>query len=110
MATAVRIMKGNGASNGVVEGPCRVISRREDLRFVRTGDVLMCRTAAPCLSGLMGKLKGLVTEQGGQLTIAAQYAREHEVPHVAGVNGLLATVRNGQMVRIDGSKGTVSLL
>lgn len=110
MATAVRIMKGNGASSGIVEGPCRVIASREDLRSVKKGDVLMCRTAAPCLSALMGKLKGLVTQEGGRLTIAARYAREHEVPHVAGVNGLMNTVKNGQMVRIDGSKGTVSLL
>lgn len=110
MANVVRIMKGNGASTGIVEGPCRVISRREDLRSIKSGDVLMCRTAAPYLAGLMGKLKGLVTEQGGRLTIAARYAREHQVPHVAGVNGLMGTIRNGQMVRIDGSKGTVSLL
>jgi pyruvate,water dikinase len=108
--TAVRIMRGIGASQGVAMGPCRVISRLEDLKAVKKGEILIYRNASPYLALYMGQLKGLVTEAGGPLSIAAGYAREYEVPHVAGVTDIMAFVTDGQIIRIDGLKGTVSLL
>jgi len=106
----LRTMRGIGASAGVVVGPCRVISRLEDLGAVKEGEVLVFRTASPRIAPHMGRLAGLVTEVGGRLTTAAHYAREHGVPHVAGVEGLVETVRDGQVLRVDGSKGIVGLL
>jgi pyruvate,water dikinase len=108
--TAIRIMKGIGASGGVAVGPCRVVTRPEDLNSVKAGEILVFRTAAPYLVPLMARLAGLVTGVGGRLTIAAHHARECGIPHVAGVNDVIAAVTDGQIIRIDGSKGTVSLL
>lgn len=108
--TEVRIMRGISASNGVAVGPCRVITRPEDLKTVKTGEILVFRTASPYLVLCMERIKGLVTEVGGRLTNAAHHAREYAVPHVAGVSGISAAVTDGQIIRIDGSKGTVSLL
>jgi pyruvate, water dikinase len=106
----VKIMRGIGASKGVAMGPCRVISRPEDLTTVKDGEILVYRTASPYLSLCIRGLRGLITEVGGRLTIAATYAREYAVPHVAGVTDVVAAVTDGQVIRIDGSKGTVSLL
>lgn len=106
----VKIMKGIGASIGVAIGPCRVITRPEDLDSVKKGEILVYRTASPYLVPFMPRLRGLVTEVGGQLTNAAHHAREHQIPHVAGVNEVMATVTDGQIIRIDGSKGTVSFV
>lgn len=106
----VKIMKGIGASVGVAVGPCRVITRPEDLNSVKKGEILVYRTASPYLAPFMPRLRGLVTEVGGQLTNAAYYAREYEIPHVAGVSDVMATVTDGQIIRIDGSKGTVTFV
>lgn len=106
----IKIMKGIGASAGVAIGPCRVISRSMDLDAVKKGEILVFCAASPELIPHVGDLKGLVTETGGRLTTVAHYAREDEVPHVAGVGGIMANVTDGQIIRIDGSKGTVSLL
>lgn len=106
----VRIMKGIGASAGVVVGPCRIITRREDLHSVKRGEILVSPTASRYLVPFLGRLQALVTEVGGRLTIAAHHARERAVPHVAGVTDLLSVVTDGQIIRVDGSKGTVSLL
>jgi pyruvate, water dikinase len=105
---AVRVMRGIGASAGIAVGPCRVISRPEDLRSLKKGEIMVFHTADTAL--YIEGLKGLITEVGGQLTIAAHYAREHHVPHVAGVGDLTVAVTTGQMIRIDGLKGTVNLL
>lgn len=107
----VKIVRGIGASQGVAMGPCRVISKPEDLKSVKKGEILVYRTASPELSVvLMRGMKGLVTEKGSRLTIAAAYAREYEIPHVAGVSDIMAAVTDGQIIRIDGLKGNVSLL
>lgn len=105
----VRIMKGVGASSGVALGPCRVITKFEDLKTVKRGEILVYRTASPYLVPFMEGLRGLVTEVGGRLTTVAHHAREYAVPHVAGVSGILAAVTDGQIIRIDGTKGTASL-
>ncbi|HAR97226.1 MAG TPA: hypothetical protein DCR97_14885 [Deltaproteobacteria bacterium] len=107
---AVKIMKGIGASSGVAIGPCRVILRSKDLGAVKKGEILVFRTASRELLPHLEGLKGLVTEVGGQLTITAHYARLNEIPHVAGAADVMGTVTDGQVIRIDGSKGTVSLL
>lgn len=106
----VRIMRGIGASGGVAVGPCRVISKPEDLKALKWGEILVYPTASPYLALYMGRLKGLVTETGGRPTIAAQYAREHAVPHVAGVTDIIAAVTDGQIIRVDGLRGVVGLL
>jgi len=107
---SVRIAKGHPASPGVSIGPCRVIAKREDLRTVKKDEILVCRRAIRDLTSCMDQLKGLVTETGGAGAFAAHYARECDVPFVAGVNDIMASVTDGQIIRIDGSKGTVSLL
>lgn len=106
----VKIMKGIGASKGVAIGPCRVISKPDDLKSVKKGEILVYRTASLYLALYMPQLEGLVTEAGGGLTITAHYAREDEVPYVAGVSDVMAAVTDGQSIRVDGLKGTVSLL
>jgi pyruvate, water dikinase len=108
--TDVRIMRGTGASSGVAMGPCRVITSFDDLKSVKAGEILVYRTASPYLVPFMVGLRGLVTEVGGRLTTVAHHARENALPHVAGVGGILANVTDGQIIRLDGSKGTVSLL
>jgi phosphoenolpyruvate synthase/pyruvate phosphate dikinase len=106
----VKIMRGIGASQGVAVAPCRVIRKPEDLEAAKKGEIAVCPTALPWLVQNMAQLKGLVTEAGGRPTIAAHYARGYRIPHVAGVSDIMAAVTDGQIIRIDGLKGTVILL
>jgi phosphoenolpyruvate synthase/pyruvate phosphate dikinase len=103
-------LTGYGASQGIALGPCTVVSKLEDLDKVRRGTILVCETASPKLAHIMARLSGLVTEKGGSLSIAAGYAREYETPAVVGVKGILEVVRNGDVLRVDGSKGTVEVI
>ena len=49
-------------------------------------------------------------ETGGVLSHGAIVAREFGLPAVAGVPGLLQRVRTGQRLRVDGARGTVTVL
>ncbi len=55
-------------------------------------------------------LGGLIAERGGSLSIVSQYARAYEVPAVFGVDGLLDAIHDGDVVRLDGSWGTVDII
>ncbi len=104
-----RRLAGLAASSGKIEGPCTVLTGLENLHKVEEGAILVCETASPKLAVVMHKLKALVTERGGPLAIASRYAREYEVPAVVGVNRIMETVRDGDFVRIDGTKGTIEI-
>ncbi len=52
-----------------------------------------------------------VWSQGGEVhCIAAGYAREHEVPAVVGVGGVMEDMHTSDVIRIDGSGGTVEIV
>jgi pyruvate, water dikinase len=105
-----KIMKGVGASPGVAVGPCRVILRSGDLKAVKKGEVLVFHAASPDVIPFLRDLKGLVTEVGGQLTSLAHHARVNRIPHVAAVTDVMGMITDGQIVQIDGLKGTISFL
>jgi len=49
----------------------------------------------------------LVTEAGGPLSHGAVTAREMRLPAVMGVRDVTRRLRNGQIVAVDGTAGTV---
>ena len=105
-----RKMRGFAASSGVVEGPCTIIRNMQDLHTLQDGAILVCEAASPKVAPFMPFLRGLIAERGGPLAIASGYAREYGIPGVVGVKGLMDTVRNGDVIRVDGSKGTVEII
>jgi pyruvate,water dikinase len=82
----------------------------DDMGHVEEGMVIVSRTAAPALAMVMSRACGLATEYGGQGAIASGFARAHEIPAVVGVEGLLKTVRDGDLIRVNGTKGTVEIV
>jgi pyruvate,water dikinase len=105
-----RKLRGLAASPGIVEGPCTIIRKLEDLHTVQDGTILICEIPSPALAPYMRSLRGLVAEQGGAQCIASGYAREHEIPAVVGLKGVMGTIQNGNVIRIDGSRGTVEII
>jgi pyruvate,water dikinase len=103
-------LRGSPASCGIVEGPCTIIRNLADLNTLRNGTILVCEIPLPALAPYMSLLRGLVAEQGGPLSIASGHAREYEIPAVVGLNGVMDAIHTGDIIRIDGSKGTVEIL
>jgi phosphoenolpyruvate-protein phosphotransferase (PTS system enzyme I) len=52
-------------------------------------------------------LVGFATERGGKTSHAAIILRALEIPFVVGVRGLMSTVRSGDRLIVDGSRGEV---
>ncbi len=102
------------AGPGPVEGIALVTSdpmkAMKRLMELKENVILVTRFTDPAWSSLFGRLTGVVTELGGVVSHAAIVAREHGLPAVVGVTGILNWVHDGQQIRIDGRKGTVEIL
>ena len=104
------VLKGTGASAGVVRGPARVALGSEDFERIQRGDIIVCPSSNPSWVPVFAIAGGLVTNTGGVLAHAAVVAREFGLPAVVGVAGATQRIADGQTVEIDGTAGTVRLL
>ncbi len=98
---------GRAASPGSIEGRCTIIRNVEDLHNIVDEAILVCEVPSPDLAPYIPFLQGLVAERGGALCIAAEFAREYEIPAVLGVPGVMDALHDGDIIRIDGAQGTV---
>jgi pyruvate,water dikinase len=101
---------GLAASRGVAEGRVRILKDPSKATDFEPGDVLVVAAADTGWAPLFLAAAGVVTELGGPLSHAAIILREYAVPAVVNVTGATRTLRDGDIVRIDGDAGTVEVL
>jgi pyruvate,water dikinase len=111
-ATALgdRILRGIGASPGVVEGPARVILREDAESVVEPGEILIAPFTDPGWTPYLAAAAGVVMDFGGILSHGSVLAREYGIPAVVNVKAGTRTIQSGQRVRVDGSRGLVEVL
>jgi phosphohistidine swiveling domain-containing protein len=104
------VMKGTGASSGVVEGNARVLLSSAQMSELQPGEILVVHTTDVGWTPLFCIAAGVVTELGGPLSHAAVVARELGVPSVVNVDGVTRALKTGDRVRLDGDRGIVERL
>jgi len=72
--------------------------------------VLVTVTTTPHWTPLFGTVAAVVTETGGPLSHSAIVAREYAIPAVVGAFGATQRISTGDIISVDGAKGTVRLL
>jgi pyruvate,water dikinase len=95
-----------GCSPGVVRGRVRVVTQPSQASMGE-GEILVAERTDPGWVVLFAAAAGLVVERGNLLSHAAIVARELRLPAVIGVAGACRWLRDGDLVEIDGSAGTV---
>jgi len=100
---------GLAVSSGVIEGRARVILNMKDAD-IEDGDILITSFTDPSWTTLFVSIKGLVTEVGGLMTHGAVIAREYGLPAVVGVENATKLIKDGQMIRVNGTDGYVEIL
>ncbi|GGC78158.1 hypothetical protein GCM10011512_00870 [Tersicoccus solisilvae] len=103
-------LRGMAASPGVVEGVARVITDADQLADVQQDEILVATVTAPSWGPIFGKIKATVTDIGGMMSHAAIVCREYGLPAVTGTGSASTTIRTGQRLRVDGTKGVVTVL
>ncbi|HKN93658.1 MAG TPA: PEP-utilizing enzyme [Thermoleophilaceae bacterium] len=101
---------GAPASPGIMEGPARVIRTIDELADVREGEILVTGSTSPAWAPIFSKIKATVTDVGGVMSHAAIVCREYGLPAVVGTGRATSLIRTGQMIRVDGTAGVVSII
>jgi phosphohistidine swiveling domain-containing protein len=104
------LLQGYGVSPGVGRGTVRMVRHAEDIVLLRQGDVLVCEATSPSWTPAFDRIAAAVCDGGGLLTHAAIISREYGVPRVCATFTGTTTLRDGDVVEVDGGAGTVRLL
>jgi rifampicin phosphotransferase len=100
---------GSGASPGVAEGRARVVTSPDDAHIAE-GEILVAHNTDPSWASLMFLSSGLVADIGGVMSHTAIVARELSLPCVVNTKFASKTLRTGDLIRVDGARGTVEVL
>jgi phosphohistidine swiveling domain-containing protein len=101
------LLHGMPVSSGVVTGAVRCISELAQFEAFQTGEILVAGYITPAWSPLLARAAGVVTDVGGALSHGSIVAREFGVPVVMGTKVGTRTLRNGQLITVDGTRGIV---
>lgn len=103
-------LQGFAASPGVAEGTARVLESINDISQILEGEILVCPVTNPSWGPVFNKIKAAVSDIGGTMSHAAIVAREYGMPAVVGTGSATKRIRTGQMLRVDGNTGIVTIL
>ncbi len=102
-------IKGAAGSAGCVEGLARVMAGPEESDQFQPGEVLVTRMTDISWTPIFPHAAAVVTDIGAPLSHAAIVARELGIPAVVGCGDATTKLKTGDLVRVDGSSGTVEI-
>ncbi len=103
-------IRGFAASNGIAEGPARIVTSVEQIGRLQAGDILVCQVTNPTWAPIFQKIAAAVSDIGGSMSHAAIVAREFGLPAVVGTGSATSRIKDGQRIRVDGGRGVVTIL
>ena len=106
-ATEDILTTGLGASPGFASGKVVIYDESMSLDVVREGDVLVTTMTMPDMVPAMSRAVAIVTDEGGMTCHAAIISRELGTPCVVGTGNACKILKNGMLITVDGTTGTV---
>ncbi len=101
------ILEGQAASPGTGSGAAIIIKDPKELKRVQAGQILVTEMTTPDFVPAMKKVKGIITDRGGQTSHAAIVSRELGVPCVVGTDTATKVIKEGDLVTVDGTNGKI---
>ena len=99
-------LKGIGASPGIVTGKVRVIRDPNNAKLEQ-GEILVAEFTDPGWIMLFPAASGILVERGSLLSHSAIVSRELGIPAVVGITGLIDSLKDGDIVELNGTTGEV---
>lgn len=107
---AVSEIKGFASSAGTAEGPARVLKLLKEIVDLKPGEIIVCPSTNPSWAPVFTKIKAAVTDIGGLTSHAAIVCREYGVPSVTGTGLATSLIRTGDIIKVDGDTGVVTIV
>ncbi|MFM6980064.1 MAG: PEP-utilizing enzyme, partial [Micrococcales bacterium] len=100
-------LAGNGVAPGVLKAPV-VVATEFDANLDVRGKILVVHHIDPGWTLLFTQAAGIVSERGNALSHAAIIAREIGIPCVVGAVGITSSLKNGDVISINGITGSIN--
>lgn len=104
------LLKGLGSCPGKVQGRVRVVHDPNQVSKLGTDEILVAKETDPGWLFLMLAAKGIVVERGSMLSHTAITGRKFGIPTIVSVPMVTKKLKDGQLVEIDGARGTIIVL
>ncbi len=101
------LLSGAPASPGIASGPVKIVPDPSQIDKVLEGDILVAEMTTPDFVPAMKRAAAIVTDRGGRTAHAAIVSRELGIPCIVGSEKATATLKDGQVITVDGSSGKV---
>jgi pyruvate,water dikinase len=95
---------------GVYEGTARLIEEIDDLLDLEDGEIMVTKSTGEAFNSMLHMVGAIVTDHGSYACHAAIMAREIGFPAVVGTVNATQRIASGDRIRVDGSKGDVTIL
>ena len=106
-ALGVVLVEGQGASPGIASGRVVIVRDVKDTSAIKDGDIMVTKMTNPDMVPAMRRVSAIVTDEGGMTCHAAIVSRELGTPAVVGTKKATKTLKEGQIVTVDGEKGII---
>jgi pyruvate,water dikinase len=101
------VWRGVATGTGLARGRVRVLRHPAEREALLPGEILVAPSTDPGWTPLFLQAAGLVVETGGYMSHGAIVAREFALPAVVNLPGIMAMLRDGDEVEVDGRCGEV---
>lgn len=102
-------MQGLGCCPGKVRARVQVVRNPTEVEDLN-GDILVTSSTDPGWVTLFPTASGILVERGSLLSHSAIVSREMGKPCIVGITGLLARLKTGDEVEMDGKTGVVNII
>ena len=101
------LVRGLGAAPGRASGTVRIARDVQAAHALEAGEVLVAPMTTPDWVPFMRKAGAIVTDSGGMTCHAAIVSRELGLPCIVGTAEATTTLRDGELVGVDATRGVV---
>ncbi|MEM9217368.1 MAG: glycerol-3-phosphate acyltransferase [Cyanobacteria bacterium P01_F01_bin.150] len=102
--------QGIGASPGQILGRVVILSSLSEQANLSPGDILVVPYTDAGWAPLLTQASGIIAEAGGRLSHGAIIAREYGIPAVMDIPYITQYLQSGQVVELDGTTGSVTVI
>jgi pyruvate,water dikinase len=98
---------GEPVSPGIGIGKVKIVKSLRDIGKINRGDILAAEYTNPDYVPALRKAVAIITEKDGRASHVALVSREFGIPAIVGVPGLLAKLKDGMMLTVNGKTGEI---
>lgn len=99
---------GKPVSRGAVTGRARVVETLEEAAALQAGEILIAPITDVGWTPYFGLIAGLATDVGSAVSHGAVVAREYGLPAVVNLQVATSRFQTGDLVTLDGDRGTLA--